>query len=790
MKEEIKALTQRISTLEQQLSAEKEKNAFNNALIEGGNLIIWSVNEGLKLVSFNQNYFNDFFDASPKTKIGYQKKGVTKIANSQSFWTRNYKRALKGKSLNFEIQLLSNSKKWLEVFLNPIYDVTGESIGVSGLAYDITEKMQSRIDLISSEEKFRTIFESFQDVYFRCDFSGKLTMLSPSVEDITGNKVKNLIGKNITNFYIYSSQTKKLLRRLVDEKRVRNFEADIIHESGNVVPCICNIRIIFRNGKPESIEGVVRNITELKKANQQLKHSKEVAEKSLKIKERFLANMSHEIRTPLNGIMGMIHLLDDSNLSQEHKHHVQALKSSSEILLNVLNDLLDISKIEADKMIINNSPMNVYDTMSKIVLLYNSQSIQSNIDISCTLDENVPQYIVSDETKLIQVFSNLISNAIKFTPEEGKVSIHLKKGKERRNGEIELLGSVTDTGIGISEKDKRKLFKSFTQLDSSVKKAYKGTGLGLYITKKLIKLLKGKIGIDSKLGEGSTFWFTFKTRQANEKEIQKEFSSEFISGPRGCKVLIVDDNQVNLQVSSQLLVNMNCNVTTVNSGKKAIEKSKEQLFDLILMDIQMPDMDGITTSKKIRLSKKNKKTPIIAMTAYSMSGDREKFLKSGMDDFIAKPIKPKVLHAKINKWFKKVKEEQAQEEEIEPVSDKSLDINLITLENLRKYGGDEIVKDALNEFNNEFEQQLISCYQLFDEKNYKEILIILHTLKGNSGTLGLEKVSYYSEYLEEEVKKENYHNFTEGLETLQKLYLEYKQQYNTHKDGKKNLISG
>lgn len=765
-------LVVKVNELKEKLFAEKNKNSFTNSILEGGTLIIWAVNNDFELISFNQNYFNFFLQENPGIKVGYEEKGVVKIANSDTFWKQKYKRALTGRSHNFEIMLkVEGEEQWKEVFLNPIYDTRGEITGVSGLAYDITEKMQSRIALMKSEEKFRNIFESFQDLYFRCDFNGKLTMLSPSVSDIMGYTEGELLGKHVTNFYLYNIQTKFLIRKLAQEKRVRNFEASVIHKSGKIIPCICNVRVIQdEQGRLKHVEGVARDITELKKTNQELQRSKELAEKSLKIKERFLANMSHEIRTPLNGIIGMLHLLDETQLDPKQKKHIQTLKSSADILLTILNDLLDLSKIEAGKMELKHVPSNTEAIFEKLTLLYRQQAYDNAITLKFKTGGDIPDYIEIDETKLIQVYSNLISNAIKFTPPGGVVTFSLEVYKKRKNGTIIMEGYVKDSGIGISKTDQRKLFSSFTQLDSSSKKSYKGTGLGLYISRKIVGLFNGKIGIKSTEGKGSKFWFTFETREVEKPAEQAQPAVKITKLEHSPTVLVVDDNNVNLDLAYEILKNAGCKVTVASSGKEALALSEELCFDVILMDIQMPDMDGLEATRQIRKQCKEQTPPIIAMTAYSMKGDEAKYLSAGMDDYIAKPINPSILIQKVNQWTTdKATEPVVQKEK----ADKHLTINQNTLDLLKQYAGEEAVQEALDEFDEECRMQISDSAKMFESKNFKEVLDILHTLKGNAGTLGVEKMAFQAAKMEDELKEKKYSNFVRDLQFLKSLHEEF-----------------
>jgi len=769
-------ISTKVNDLKQKLRDEKQKNSITTSILEGGTLIMWAVNSDFELISFNQNYFRNFLNDSTNN-ISELKDGEYIEQSQKSFWNVKYGKAIKGESINFQIKTQIDDKiVWKEVFLNPIYEHSGEISGVSGLAHDITDKMDSKLALVESEKMFRNIFESFQDLYFRCDFSGNILMLSPSVLEISGYREEELLGKDITDYYLYTAKTKSLLRKLIAESSVKNFELDLVHKEGQIIHCICNVRIInAESGKPIFIEGVARDISDLKRANQKMVEAKELAEKSLKIKERFLANMSHEIRTPLNGIIGMIHLLDQPNLDGEQKERVKSLKHSSEILLNILNDLLDLSKLEAGKVELKFQPLNTEELIKKLLYLYQEQAKSNHIDIDYSIDSKIPPYIFSDETKLLQIMSNLVSNAIKFSHEGGHVNIALILISKDIEGKLKLACEVSDTGIGISEKDKEHLFSSFTQLDSSSKKAYKGTGLGLYISKELSKLFNGDIEVESEVDKGSTFRFIFETSTTRIRPEEGQKTTIKVAGKP--IVLVVDDNQVNLELASAILENAGCIIDVAKGGEESIEKSRENKYDLILMDIQMPDIDGIMAFKNIRSVLGDKTPPIIAMTAYSMEGDENKFLKMGFDNYIAKPIKPDTFIDKLGQYFEGIiKLETVQEKEVTQKNelDTLQTLNHTVLDKLKSFGGEEVVKTALEEFNTECTEQIKQSKNAFEEKNIKLALTNLHTLKGNAGTLGAERMAYQAQQMEKYLKMKKYDTFEEEITLLKGLHEEFK----------------
>ncbi|MEM7106840.1 MAG: ATP-binding protein [Bacteroidota bacterium] len=761
--ETIDALKSTIKRLKEEVALEKSRNIVNTSVLEGSNLIVWSVNTDFELISFNQNYFRELFSHDKKSKITFFEGDTVKTLKSDKFWKYRYGKAVKGQLLNFEIQLTKDDQVvWKGVSLNPTYDNRGKIIAVSGVAYDITEKMQSRIDLQESERKFRTIFESFQDLYFRCTLDGKITMLSPSVRPITGYTEKELRGKNIQNFYEYTHTTKSLLKRLASAGQVQNLEFDLIHKKGKKIACSCNLNLVYDNLDPSYIEGVARDISLLKKTNLELKDSKAELEKSLRIKERFLANMSHEIRTPLNGIMGMAHLLSQSDLNDQQVRHVNSLRSSAEILLDLLNDLLDISKIEAGKMGLNIVPVALSELIDKLKHLYNAQAIDNQVKISFLLDKRVPERILTDEIKLLQIFSNLLSNGIKFTHRGGKVSVTISV-ENVKGSSVWLVGTVEDDGIGISEKDQKKLFKSFSQLDSSNQKSYRGTGLGLYLSKSLVKLFGGKIGVESKKGHGSKFWFTFKAVVSDSKKPNRTERSS-LKLKKHSSVLVVDDNVINLQLASEILSQAGAKVQTAISGFEALRICSTEEFEVIIMDIQMPGMDGLLTTEKLR-SEMGVTSPILAMTAYTRG---EKLDRHGLQDYIAKPIDPVNLIKTVERWLDK-NNRAPYHHEVPNSHDKKV-LNEKVLNKLISYGGVEMVDRALKEFEQELEDQLNLLKKLLDVNKYQKASEILHTVKGNAGTLGIEQIASWAEYMEDLTKTKKYTTFDGDLNKLRLLF--------------------
>ncbi len=755
-----------------------------NAIFESSSHLIWSVNENLELTSFNKNYsgiINKYTGKRPRPNQKVSKHtNLPTRAGTRGYWTDKYKQVLRGRSLHFETQYQGDygNEIWLDIHLNPIFRSDGSVKEISGIAHDVTDKKRSGLALRESEEKFRNIFESFQDLYFKCTPRGSILMVSPSVYEMTGYEQYEVLEKNVTDYYLYTTKTKDLLRQLVEYKSVKNFEASLVRKDGKIIQCICNVRLKADNDGSLEIEGVLRDITRLKETNEQLMHAKEVAEQSLRVKEEFLANMSHEIRTPMNGIIGMLDLLGNSGLDLKQKGYLDTIKKSSSLLMEILNDILDLSKIEAGKMRLRKTPVELRQVIGKLVALFSEQAKSKRINLAYYINPRLPEYVVIDETRLMQIIANLISNALKFTSEGG--SIHLSMKPQFKYDKTHVIKvNVRDTGIGIPKEQLDSLFKSFSQLDHSSTKSFAGTGLGLRISKELCELMNGNIGVYSTPNLGSTFWFTFEAIATNKESVDREKQEE--TAPEtfsdyAPKILLVDDNQVNQQVASEMLKSSGCEVELASNGFEAIDKATAKDFDLIFMDIQMPEMDGVTATQNLKRMKLPKLPPIVAMTAYGMEPDRKRFLDQGMDDYLPKPIKSQNLINKVKKWVNgSVDEQLATVSERTDIQSQILNLDII--DQLKKYSGPEMVLEILNDFEKETKDQIDQCISSLKEEDYQSILRDLHTLKGSAGTLGVEKVADKAKQVEGNLKEHKYDGTSSGLLELNKLFKEFQDNY-------------
>lgn len=491
------------------------------------------------------------------------------------------------------------------------------------------------------------------------------------------------------------------------------------------------------------------------KMEKNLEQARRDAETANEAKSTFLATMSHEVRTPLNGILGVVTLLRDSRLDPQQQDYIETIKYSGETLLTILNDILDFSKMEAGKFDIEEVVFNVERLVESVVTLMKSRAQEKNLDFDYKISTGVPSHIKSDPTRIRQVLLNLISNGIKFT-DRGFVHV-LVSCEAKSEGDATLIFEVSDTGTGISQEGQKNLFRKFAQADSSISRKYGGTGLGLAICKQIVELMKGRIGVRSEEGKGSTFWFEIPAEIAQKAQIDTaglghgEKLSETLPALSALHVLVAEDNKINQKVITGLLERGGHKATTVENGEAAVEilSKDENNFDLVLMDMQMPVMDGLSATQGIRaLAGKNSDLPIIALTANTVRGDEQRCLAAGMNGFVTKPIDPAALfqamarHAGENQNREQETPDQDQDTQESPRADKPEFVNLVKIENM--LGRDYVQKFA--------EDGILETGELIDticnSNDNQEIKSAAHNLKSLSNMFGLKDVEAIAEGIE------------------------------------------
>jgi len=476
---------------------------------------------------------------------------------------------------------------------------------------------------------------------------------------------------------------------------------------------------------------IQEDITKNRMISEELEKSKIAAEAASSAKTIFLANMSHELRTPLNGIMGMTSLLEYTGLNEKQAGYLKMVKSSSEILLRLITDILDLTKIESGKLELKNSLFNTKAKIMESIDALSSTKDRKDLVFRYTIDPDIPQFLIGDYQRLQQIINNILGNALKFT-ENGSIDISVVKSGQFSN-KTELLFTVSDTGIGISKENYAYLFKRFSQVDGSTTRKYGGSGLGLAISKQIVEMMDGKIWFESEEGSGSKFYFTVKLESTNQEEKEKTVNGDPHGIPIAASsknsssyILLVEDSQINRFLLTNVLEEHGYRVDSAADGLQAIEKIEKNSYDAVLMDIQMPVMDGFEATAKIRESEQltKKHLPIIALTAHAFEEDRKRCLDAGMDHYISKPVDYEQLFSVIELVTKKAEKEE-----------KLADVDLTDL--LKAINNNQIIYDKLVKyFIDNYPSQLKDLIDSVKNKDYESTVRGSHTLKAAVGNFG------------------------------------------------------
>ncbi len=543
-------------------------------------------------------------------------------------------------------RLASGEHRNMEVRVSPIYGVNRKPIYFA-VANDVTDRILAEAKLRESERRFRDVADAAGEYIFEIDLEGRYTYVSDRVEAVKGYRPAEVIGRRLFDSMpeVEAPGIAETFFDIADRgARFKDLEHPTLHRKGWLVwERISGVPILDAGGRVTGYRGAGRDITEYKRAQEELRQAKEAAEAANQAKSEFLAMMSHEIRTPMNGILGMTQLLLHEPLLPVVRDRVQTIHQSGEALLTILNDILDFSKLEAGRMAFEAVPFDLAQVLDATIQLLASRASEKGLTLRTQVAPDVPPWLIGDANRLRQVLLNLIGNAIKFT-EHGGVAISIASVENGPEG-MTLRFEVSDTGIGIPEPVRARLFQSFTQADSSIARRYGGSGLGLAICRQLLEQQGGSIGVDSRPGTGSRFWFMLRFGRADSAPSRP---APLAAGGlmRSLAILIAEDNPVNQMVAVGLLERDGHRVTAVDDGVQAVAAVTGGRFDVVLMDVQMPEMDGLEAARTIRaLPGPEARIPIIALTATAVPGELERCLTAGMDDFVTKPFVYEALTA-------------------------------------------------------------------------------------------------------------------------------------------------
>jgi len=458
--------------------------------------------------------------------------------------------------------------------------------------------------------------------------------------DVTGKTLKEVF-----HHYLPKGKYLALEKQVIKNGRFFYNVEELVERDEKKIWVHTNIAPVrSKEGKIIGLIGVSWDNSSQKNHEQQLRHARDLAEEGVRIKDQFLTNMSHEIRTPLNGIIGMAEILSQTNLQREQTGYLINLLDSAKHLMGLIEDVFEFSAIETGKYKSETDKFSLSRLLNQMKEEFNDEAEKKGIELKIKIDSKLPGLFFGDSSSLRTVLRNLLDNAIKFT-HEGHVGLTAKPAKPLKKDRLWVRFEIEDTGIGVKDVHINKIFESFLQVDFSTTKNYQGTGLGLAISKRLVEIMKGKIGVQSKEEKGSVFWFVIPLKvQLPEEEIFDE--SKITELLKEFRILIVEDNLINQKISKVIFEKIGCKLDVANNGKEGLEKYKVNPYDLILMDIQMPVMDGLEATRKIRQFEKiqdERHTFIVALTANALESDRRKTREAGMDGFIAKPFNPKEL---------------------------------------------------------------------------------------------------------------------------------------------------
>lgn len=613
--------------------------------------------------------------------------------------------------------------------------------GLVGFRVDVTELKRREQALLRSQSLMRNVVAASFDGIIVMDGKGIVLDFSPAAEDVFGWSADDIIGQKMSDFIIpdkyrtaHDEGLAHFLKTGTGPVLGKRIEIEGLHRKGHTIDVELAIRHTMGEDGPLFL-GYVRDITERKAADAALREAKEKAEAANEAKAKFLAMMSHEIRTPMNGVLGILSLLKDTELDETQTGYVQTARESGRSLLELINDILDFSKLEAGRMELDETPFRLRSLVKSVYDLFLPIADEKGLKLNLVYDENLPQNLVGDAGKVRQIILNLVSNAIKFT-ENGFVDIKvaIDKNDPEKPG---FCFSVQDTGIGIPQDKHEILFGEFMTVDTSYTKKQGGTGLGLAISNQIAKLMGGSITLESEMDVGTTFHFKVPIKLAADQTplpapVELNDPALFVDN---LTVLVAEDNATNQIVVGHTLEAVGYDFDIANNGREAFQAAQRRDYDCILMDISMPEMDGLEATRRIRAGDRNHDTPIIALTAYSLRGDRERFLAAGMSDFLSKPVEKDQLLACI------ARNVHPADAVVEPAQVHASGAPLSATRDILETMPPELKRKLLQQFVDDTQKRKETILQARDHEDLEQLERVTHSLKSMAATFGATEMT-------------------------------------------------
>ena len=723
----------------------EQKSRFNTLVstFEKFDAAILLEDQNRKIVTANQAFCDMFgIPVGPEFLIGQdcsnsaeESKGHFKDPNL--FVTR-INQILRDKTLVLNEELYFVNGKVVERDYIPLF-LNGQYNGHLWKYTDITSRKNTEKILANREKKFRGIINNFKLGLLEVDPEGFILNSNESFEAMSGYNSAELKGKKANDILLDDSQKPIMLEKISSRTEGKEdvYELNILNKAREERKwLISGAPLISDDGITMGSIGIHWDITEIKSLEKALIEARLKAEESSKNKAKFLANMSHEIRTPLNGIIGMIEQMSFTKLDNNQTKFLEIIRSASDTLLTIINDILDVSRIESGKFSIEKNPFSIIETISKTVELLDLKAKENHNKLTYAIDAKLMNTYIGDSHRINQILFNLVGNSIKFT-EKGIIDIHCDL--VHRDDEIdEIKFSIRDTGIGMDQEFLQRIFREFEQEDTTIARKYGGSGLGLYITRSLVHLMDGKMRIDSAKGIGTLVEITIPFEKSNT-ELATENREEKLNTEalKGAKILVAEDNYLNRIVIKTILDKYGVEIDNAENGKIAIEKAKKNKYHLIFMDVQMPEMDGLQATRWIR-NNASQEIPIVGLSANALTEEVNDCLNAGMSDYLIKPYTETELIQIILKWVGRI----------------SLNNEEVDLSTLRDYvGGDEaLLVNVLEAYTSFLPGSLAKLKEYSDQQNGDLVRVELHQLKPNLENIKIQPVGCTFNDLSNQIK--------------------------------------